>query len=555
MPHSSPNKLPASHKAPLRISAPLSTPSTRRSNVSRGGSVSRTNRRWKVTEPFEITQRDLDDVREFAEDENDLFLSDDVEGVSTKQKLSSWTISLLFHGVVVLILAFLFFPGIPEAPELEATFSTELGDQLDFFTDDEGNLNPNQNQEYKLVVPEEVKVDDLLVFEEKELPFEQNVNAPVFEQTRVEMSDMLAGRTDPGVKNDLLSKYGGSKLTEDSVEAGLQWLRRQQQKDGSWSLRGPYASGLASRIDNQPAATALALLAFQGAGNTRSSGDYSSVVRRGWLWLLRQQDQDGCFTPRERVHEALFYTHAICTLALCELITLEKKNNTELRKSAKKAIDYLLENQNVEMGGWRYDPQVGSDLSVTGWCLMALRTAEMAGFKIPKTHYERISAFLDSVSYDDGAGYVYQLDSHGKISDLDKRPSMTATGLLCREYLGWPQNEEALRRGAEQLAKKENLIRFPTTEKEAAKFSHNVYGWYSTSMALKGLGPYNKNWRAWNGALSRELPQRQEPKNSKEAGSWNPQYDEYSFGGGRLYVTCMSILCLEAYYRHMPIYQ
>ena len=73
-------------------------------------------------------------------------------------------------------------------------------------------------------------------------------------------------------------------------------------------------------------------------------------------------------------------------------------------------------------------------------------------------------------------------------------------------------------------------------------------------MALKGLGPYNQYWRIWNKVLSSELPKRQVPPNSQEAGSWNPESDEYAFGGGRLYVTCLSILSLEVYYRHLSIY-
>ena len=546
-----PPELPDAWQGLRRNRGPVDSPA--HLPTSNDVSQIQTSRRWKAPKPVVMTRQDLQGVRELAEDEKDLFLSDDVAGISAKQGISSWTISIVLHAIIILILAFLLLPGIAPPPELEATFSAELGDQLDFLTEDEGNLNPNDALEYELTTPEEVRVDDLVVFEEKELPFDPKADAPTFEQTRVEMSEMLSGRTDPGLKNDLLAKYGGNKLTEEAVQRGLEWLRKQQQKDGSWSLKGPYQGGLASKTDNAPAATALALLAFQGAGNTRTTGDFAVCVRKGRVWLLRQQDESGCFTPKEHVHEALFYTHAICTLALCELITLEKKANPDLRKHAKAAVEYLLENQNQETGGWRYEPQVGSDLSVTGWCLMALRTAEMAGIKIPKSSYDKISSFLDSIAYDDGAGYVYQLDSKGRISDMEKRPSMTATGLLCREYLGWAQDSKALLRGAETLADDENLIRFPTTKNE--RFSHNVYGWYSTSMALKGLGPYNKYWRAWNRALSSELPKRQEPEKTKEAGSWDPQYDEYAFGGGRLYVTCMTILCLEVYYRHMPIYQ
>lgn len=484
-------------------------------------------------------------------------LSSDVEVVSTKQRISSWALSIIAHAAIIAILAFLFFPIANNTDELEAVFSTEIGEQLDFLTEDEGNLNPNDAKAYALTVPQELKIEDANVFEKEELPFLKDVAAPIFEQARIEMNDILEGRTDPGLKNDLLSKYGGNKLTEESIALGLEWLRKQQQKDGSWSLTGPYTGGIRS-VDNKPAATALALLAFQGAGNSRYSGEHSAIVRRAWTWLLKQQNQDGSFAPKERSQEALFYTQALCVIALCEEIAMEKRANAYIRKQAESAIQFLVENQHKTHGGWKYVPQEQSDLSVTGWCVMALKTAEIAGFNIPNSVYERISFFLDSVAYNDGSEYVYQL-VRGKITDQEKRASMTAAGLLCREYLGWEPNNQTLLKGAATLVEEENLIHFPTQEElkrdSNLHFSHNVYGWYSTSMALKGLGPYNKYWRRWNATLSRELPKNQEPRGTAEAGSWDPKFDEYSFGGGRLYVTCMSILCLEVYYRHLSIYR
>ncbi|MBQ9873865.1 MAG: terpene cyclase/mutase family protein [Thermoguttaceae bacterium] len=491
-------------------------------------------------------------------------MSDNAGVVTPKRKVSSWSASVFVHLIVLVALAFVFFPGKRNPRELEAFYSSEIGDQLEFLTDDEGNLNPNQDEQYKLNVPEELRIEDAIVFEKDELPFDPNVSAPLFDQSRIESSDFLSGRTDPGLKNDLLSKYGGNRLTEEAVHRGLEWLKKQQQKDGSWSLQGPYANGIsASYVDNEPAATALALLAFQGAGNTRVSGEHSSVVKRGWTWLLKQQNKDGSFAPEVRSNEALFYTQAICSIAICELIVQEKAESNNLRAQAQSAINFILDNQHAELGGWKYAPQTSSDLSVTGWCLMALKTAEIAGLEIPKTCFERISKFLDLVSYDDGAGYVYQLDYNRNtkkyaVTDERKSPSMTATGLMCREYLGWSPSVPALSRGAEFLASPENIeenFRFPSSSEEKGDFSKNVYGWYSTSMALKNLGPYNKHWRRWNAALSKELPKRQEPKGAKEAGSWDPQYDEYSFGGGRLYVTCLSILCLEVYYRHLSLHR
>ena len=75
----------------------------------------------------------------------------------------------------------------------------------------------------------------------------------------------------------LLGKYGGTSQTEAGVENGLAWLAKQQRADGTWSLTGPYSDG--SRTgENSVAATAMALLAFQGHGDTHRDGQYAKVV-------------------------------------------------------------------------------------------------------------------------------------------------------------------------------------------------------------------------------------------------------------------------------------
>ncbi len=550
--------------SPQELSLPTSSPVPRPESVLTQIKI-HTNKKPKIdfsslipkgqaNSPSRAPKQTLETFRKSIENEKENnYLSIDVESLTPKQQFSSWGISLVVHSTIVLILAFLFFPLKNNENVLDAVFSTNIGDQLDFLTEDEGNLNPNQAENYKLDVPQELKVEDVLIFEKQELPFENDVAAPLFDQSRIDATELLSGRTDPGLKNDLLSKYGGDKLTEEAVALGLEWLRKQQNKDGSWSLQGPYANGI-NAIDNRPAATALSLLAFQGAGNTRSKGEHSALVKRGWTWLLKQQNADGSFIPEEHSSEALFYTQAVCTIALCELITMEKNVTPNIRKQATSAVNFIIENQHRKFGGWKYVPQESSDLSVTGWCLAALKTAEMANISIPNSTYQHISSFLDAVAYNDDSEYAYQRDN-GKLTDQVKRPSMTATGLMCREYLGWGPDNLAIQKGAALLADDENLIRFPKTEEEKEDFFHNVYGWYSTSMALKSLGPYNKHWSRWNTALSKELPQSQVSKGAQEAGSWDPQNDEYSFGGGRLYVTCLSILCLEVYYRHLPMFK
>ena len=102
----------------------------------------------------------------------------------------------------------------------------------------------------------------------------------------------LTGR-EAGMKKALLAAYGGNATTEAAVRAGLEWLKRQQMKDGGWSLAGPFPDG--AEPDNRCAATAMALLAFQGAGHTHQAGDFQKEVQRGWDYLLKTQNADGFF--------------------------------------------------------------------------------------------------------------------------------------------------------------------------------------------------------------------------------------------------------------------
>ncbi len=125
---------------------------------------------------------------------------------------------------------------------------------------------------------------------------------------------------------------------------------------------------------------------------------------------------------------------------------------------------------------------------------------------------------------------------------------MTAEGLLCRQYLGWPRNDERLVAGADYLLR--NRLNY---------HDRDVYYWYYATQVLHHME--GTHWDEWNKVMRQEIPSRQ-VKSGREAGSWdpggenpdrwgNPQRGE----GGRLYVTCLSTYMLEVYYRHLPIYR
>jgi hypothetical protein len=337
----------------------------------------------------------------------------------------------------------------------------------------------------------------------------------------------LTGR-EAGMKRGLLAKYGGTATTEAAVGRALEWLKRNQRRDGTWSLTGPFAGGAFN--DSKVAATAMALLAFQGAGNTNEAGKYQEQVRSGWRELLKAQDKDGNFYHGGQDEERP-YSQGLAMIAICEIYGMTK--SSMFREPAQKAVDYAVKIQAPE-GGWRYQPGVDTDTSVTGWYVMGLQSALMAGLDVPSPTLQRVSEYLDTVALDGGSLYKYQPIRQGF------SPAMTAEGLLCRQYLGWKQSDPRLLRGAKFMV--EHGIDWE---------DRDVYYWYYATQVLHHLeGEY---WDQWNRVMRETLPKNQ-VQFGKEEGSWDPNGDRWGAHGGRLYTTCLSTYMLEVYYRHLAIY-
>jgi hypothetical protein len=446
-----------------------------------------------------------------------------------------WLISAIVHMVAMIVFGLtLVHANIKTDLLLDAQYSQDLGEPLaddldtmpDEFQVDESALAPNNLPvvEDPLATPEVTEITPSAV-----MP-----TGPVVMPTTIGIA--LTGR-EPGMKAALLKSSGGTGATEDAVALGLQWLAKQQHRNGLWSLRGPYSDGGSS--ENPIAATAMALLAFQGAGYT-TDGDtqdpFTRVVRRGWDELLKHMDENGrFFHDVPRTHQ--LYTQAQCTIALCELYAMT--NNPKYFDAAQKAVDYCVAIQSPQ-GGWRYEPGEDSDMSVTGWFVMALQSARMAGIVVPSPVFERIEAFLDVVARGDQAGY--QVGSRYAYQPMQGATlTLSAEGLLCRQYLGWPRDDPRLAAGAEYL-----VANLPEWNKR------NVYYWYYATQVLHHMD--GKSWQAWNEVMRKLLPEHQLTR-GRERGSWDPRGDRWNDAGGRLYVTCLSIYVLEVYYRHLPLYR
>ncbi len=445
-----------------------------------------------------------------------------------------WLVSAIVHMSVLIVLG-LWFIHTQARPNLllDAGYTDDFGElnddtfdtSLDEFQLDQQSLSPSQLP----VVEDPFSTPD--VTQSAPLPV-----MPLGNIAPTTIGAALTGR-EPGMKEALLKAYGGTGKTEGAVALGLRWLANRQQANGSWSLTGPYSDG--GRDENVASATAMALLAFQGAGYTHQ-GDpqhpFTSVVRRGWNALLKQMDSEGRFyhdiPPGHQI-----YTQAQCTIALCELYAMT--GDPEFHEPAQRAVDHCVAIQAPE-GGWRYRPREDSDTSVTGWVVMALQSARMAGLEVPSPVFERVGKFLDTVARGDRDGYYN--GSHYAYRPLEGATlTLTAEGLLCRQYLGWPQEDPRLGAGVAYII--ENLPQWDR---------RNVYYWYYATQVCHHME--GRVWRNWNEVMRKVLPENQE-KRGRERGSWDPNGDRWGSTGGRLYVTCLSIYVLEVYYRHLPIYQ
>ncbi len=361
----------------------------------------------------------------------------------------------------------------------------------------------------------------------------------------------------PGERAARARAYG-TQQWEEAVERGIEFLVRHQFPDGHWSLdRSPhdsqpgYADAAWGEMHGNTAATGLALLALLGAGYTHLDGKYQEPVRRGLQWLMRNQRPDGClFTPAtDRTRFAQFYGHGLASIALCEAYGMT--GDRQLRGPAQRALDFILSSQHPELGGWRYVPQLESDTSVSGWMLMALKSAQMAGLEVPAEALAKVSRWLDLAQAAGGSQYRYNPYAADTPQQREgRRPNlaMTAEGLLMRMYLGWPQNHPPLVEGARLL--QANL---PALGSAGQATRDSYYWYYATQVMFQMQGDF---WTAWYQRLGPLLAGSQVPSGPL-AGSWHPHQpvpDRWAKEGGRLYVTTLNLLMLEVPYRHLPLY-
>src|SRR6185436_6435882 len=360
-----------------------------------------------------------------------------------------------------------------------------------------------------------------------------------------------------GGRENLVARGGGSTASESAVLAALKWLARHQGPDGGWGavgFQGQCTGGRCSGIgekDYDTGLTGLSILAFLGAGYTQLSKEtfpdpanpgrvlnFGETVKKGLQWLLSHQDPEGCVGDRGVKY---MYNHTVASLALSEAYGMTA--SSPLKEPAQKAIDFIIASQNPGKG-WRYSAKCGdNDVSVTGWAIMALKSAELSELSFPReTAYQGALNWLNEATDPQGYSRVgYNARNTGKVyvpgknEQFDHHESMSAVSVMSRIFMQKKKGEPALNAV--------NMLVLDLPEWKTNKI--DFYYWYYTSLALFQFdGPDGPLWKKWNEPMKNTIVPNQKTE-ACAAGSWDPSMDRWGGDGGRVYTTAMNALTLE----------
>lgn len=325
-----------------------------------------------------------------------------------------------------------------------------------------------------------------------------------------------------------LQENGGTPACDDAVVKGLEWLKANQNPDGSWG-RG-----------NKAGMTGLALLAYFGHCETPASTEFGESCVKGIAFLVGLGMQNDGKMASKFTGNSWVYEHAIATYALGEALTFcneIKYPVPGLLEVTQKAGQFIIDNQNKK-GGWAYmyatdgeDQHV--DSSVTAWQLQALKACSHA--KLPyKGLNSSVKKGLDYLSTlqneNGGIGYTNATNGAGKYF------SLTGAGVLCFQMWGKESSKE-VRDGLKYI--KEN------TKFDFKSENSDLYQHYYESQAMMQAG--GNEWKMYNELFRDQLLANQNPD-----GSWNePGYTGHGIKGNEVYRNALCILMLEVYYRFL----
>ncbi len=314
---------------------------------------------------------------------------------------------------------------------------------------------------------------------------------------------------------------------EQAVEKGLQYLVSTQREDGSFP--GNYG--------RTPGVVGLAGMSFLAAGYLTDNPVYGPTILRCLEFLLHCQRDNGYITARQGSDKGM-YSHAIATLLFSELSGMvSPEYQAQIDQALPKALAVIISAQNVDkpedhQGGWRYEPTSrDSDLSVSGWTLMALRSARINGARIPAENIENGVQYILNLQDREGdarGGFRYMRDRRGNNAYMTVQSGLA---VLCLQLTGHHDSEEV------EMGRRFMLQRY----QRLAGIGNEMYGlYYYAQASFQSGGELWERFAEW--MYERYLPRQ------RDNGSWPQEQNTPA------YSTSMVLLSLTVPYRQLPIY-
>lgn len=337
---------------------------------------------------------------------------------------------------------------------------------------------------------------------------------------------------------------------ESSVDRGLKWLASQQEEDGRFP----------SDDVGQPAVTSLAIMAFLSRGHLPDQGPYGANISRAIDFVLSTQRRRGYFSllpvvpPAQHLtpSQTVTYNHAIAGFMLGEVYGMSSgQRSQQIEEALHRALVYHREVQSrkkqaeSDFGGWRYgypdSPNAASDMSVTGWGLMFLRSARNAEFDIPKLYFDEGLNFVErcyepNPPDDDKGVFRYRPRESQDNPQITLANTASATLTL---ILGGRHNHPGVRASVNWFRARE----YPKPWKN----NYFYLATYYSSQAMAQVG--GETWQQIFPQIAANLLAEQ-----TDTGAWPPgTATEKPFGSA--YSTSLAVLALTPAYGLLPIYQ
>jgi hypothetical protein len=326
--------------------------------------------------------------------------------------------------------------------------------------------------------------------------------------------------------NDLLPQDCFTRrrpVVEKSVTRALEYLLSQEDRADGAFPDGAYgrSTGISSLVG----------MAFLAAGHRPGPGRYGEAILRRIDFALRHAKESGLIESGDHGHGPM-YAHTISTLFLSECSGMvDAERQAQLAPALAAAVRVILQAQAVkkdaqQQGGWRYFPNsTDSDLSCSGWALMALRSAKLNGASVPTAAIDQAVAYVLRRQNQREGHFGYQWDN-------DHADSLTGAAILSLCLCG-RFDEPSVKLGADWILRQ---------YKKIVGNQFEFYGNYYNAQAMFQMG--GRYWETYGEWMYDHYLATQESE-----GSWEgTQY-------GRIYSTAIMALSFTVPYRQLPIYQ